>query len=104
MTADNQARGGISEAERRHAATLGLVDGYAGIIHELDTKLAAAEARAAKAVEVLRKSEPDLRYCSVCDVGLYQGESHTDDCALATLLSDHPAPEPGVDAGEVRNG
>ena len=95
-----QDYGGEAEVNRLRASR----DEWANLSRKHERQRDAASARAAKAVEVLRKCEPDLRYCSVCDVGLYQGEPHTDDCSLATLLSDHPAPEPGVEAGEVRNG
>lgn len=102
----------IGEVEKRHAATLGLVDGYAGIIRELEAKLAAAEARAAKAVEVLRRFATHVEYdspgdmpepcgvwCDICDreISIDRMSGHAEDC----LLSDHPAPEPGVEVGEV---
>jgi hypothetical protein len=110
----------IGEVERLRAATMGMVDGYAGIVRGLDTRLAAAEARVAKAVEVLREVEwagtgrfsgsAPAPACPSCGGFKAPGINmhpdivgHVSDCALATLLSDHPAPEPGVEAGEVRN-
>jgi hypothetical protein len=64
-----------------------------------DEALAAASARATKAMEALREIERGGPWgqCPYCG-----GHPHAKSCELATLLSDHPAPEPGVEAGEVR--
>jgi hypothetical protein len=95
----------IGEVERRRAATMGLVDGYAGIIRGLETKLSAAEARAAKAVEVLRRVEEETDTCPCCGRWLkVDGKSfqdHARGCIIEEFLSDNPAPDPGVEAGEV---
>jgi hypothetical protein len=70
-----------------------------------------AEARAAKAVEVLAKwqksghillmagemTRQELRSVKAVAAGIQRE-------VTATLLSDHPAPEPGVEAGEVAGG
>lgn len=68
-------------------------------------------ANAAEAVKVLRFIEAEASYCPCCDAHLEAQEvvlaDHKNGCPLHALLSDHPAPEPCVEAdrrGETTDG
>jgi hypothetical protein len=114
MSADNQARGSVSEVEVERLRTV--LDWHKRQLRVTQEALAVAQstqasvsARAAKAVEAaftaltaIGEARGFVAYCSKGD-GLehWLVQAST---TLATLLSDHPAPEPGVEAGEVLKG
>lgn len=99
----------IGEVERlkRYVTHLeGARDRYATLYGAAEKRFHTTEARAAKAGEVLRFIEAEASICPWCDAYLDDQvealSGHKEGCQLATLLSDHPAPEPGVEAGEVK--